>query len=260
MAFVDLIKLLDAPLTSLALSLALRRFGNRHGGRLRLGLIVDHALFLDPSAHWTSRRPAHRFASFESRIDDHELPLEQSLDRLPQILQQMPSIENLPCARSSVDDRLSISRPAIAADEFDTGMIVEPLLYGVCITIGKKINDATSHKIHDDGSVPLALEPGPVVDPNDPRLRGFACELLDTSKERVWARRHCEEGAEAGSRFTTKSKSEGTVRLAKPVGRPSIWLSKPREALTEDPARALGMRTKKPSNREFKTDRPTEAR
>lgn len=260
MAFVDLIKLLDAPLTSLTLSLALRRFSNRRGGRLQLGLIIDHALWLDPSAHGISRRLGHRPVSFESRIDDHELPLEQSLDRLPQILQQMPSIESLPCARSSVGDRLSISGPAIAADEFDTRMVVEPLPYGVRSTIGKEINDATSLEVHDDGSVPLTLEPGPVVDPNDSRLCGFAVELLDTPKKRVWARRHCEQSAEPGSRFTTESESEGTVGLAKPFGRPGIRPSKPREALSEDAARALGIRTKEPSNREFKTHGQSEAR
>jgi hypothetical protein len=50
-------------------------------------------------------------------------------------------------------------------------MSLEPLLYGLSIAVGKKIGDATSLEIYDDGAVPLTFEPGQVINPDETQQR-----------------------------------------------------------------------------------------
>src|SRR5260370_32300656 len=121
-ALVNLLEPLDAPLAPCAVGLAPRRFRDRFARRLRTRLVVGHAHFHG----WNHCRVCHgfrcRLGFFEGRTNDPRLPLEQTFDRLAQILQQMPSIDDLLCLRRCLDGRLSICRPAITTDEFDTGM------------------------------------------------------------------------------------------------------------------------------------------
>ncbi|MDR3632495.1 MAG: hypothetical protein P4L84_01590 [Isosphaeraceae bacterium] len=132
----------------------------------------------------------------------------------------MPAIDDLLRLRRCLDGRLSIGRPAITADEFDTRMIIEPFLYGFGITAGQEIDDVASLKVHDDRAVPLAFELGPVVDPNESgRRRGFVLKPIDPAQQRVWEGGHGEQTGEAGAGFTSQSQPNCTVGLLESVGR-----------------------------------------
>jgi hypothetical protein len=89
LTLVDLFKSLDAPLALFALRLLSRRFGDGYTDRFRRRLMVSQADagFGDLSRRETGREMRRRLGGLKCRADDHELPLEQTLDHLAQILQ-----------------------------------------------------------------------------------------------------------------------------------------------------------------------------
>jgi hypothetical protein len=120
-------------------------------------VLVGHARFR-LSCRWASCRFRFRFSYFKCRAHDRGLPLEQTFDGFAQVFfLQMPAINNLLRMRRYLRDRLSVRRPAVTANEFDTWMIVEPLLRCFGIADRQEIDDLAALKIHDDDAVALAL-------------------------------------------------------------------------------------------------------
>ena len=217
--------------------------------------LTSHGL----SYGWAGCGFRRRLGSLKGLTDDCGLPLEQTFDGLAQILQQMPAIDDLLCLGCCIDGRLGVGRPAVPADEFDARMIVEPLLDGFGIAVGQEIDHVAPLKIHDDGAVPLAFEPGPVVDPNEAgRRRGVVLEPLDASEQRVWAGGHGEENGQAGAGFASESKPNRSVGLAEAVGCTSIRPSEPLKSLGKEAARAFGPWAKESSDRDLQPDRQAE--
>ena len=180
MALANLLEPLDAPLTLCALGLAPGRLRVGFTRRLRTRSIVRHAHLYGLSCGWAGCGLRRRLGSLKGLTDDCGLPLQQSFNGLAQILQQMPAINNLLCLGRCSNGRLGVGRPAVSADEFDARMIVEPLLNGFGIAVGQEINHVAALKIHDDGAVSLAFEPGPIIDPDEAgRWRGVVLEPLD---------------------------------------------------------------------------------
>jgi len=164
----------------------------------------------------------------------------------------MPVINDLSGFGRGFCGCLSVRRRTVPADDFDTRMIVEPLLYGFGIAVRQEINDIAPLQIHDNRSVPLPSDPGPVIDPNKTgRRRRFLVEPPDASEQRVWAGGHGEDTGEAGVGFTAESQPNRTADSAEAVSRMGIRLHKPREALGKDAARALGLWAKERSDRDF---------
>jgi hypothetical protein len=191
--------------------------------------------------------------------DDCGLPLQQSFNGFTQILQQMPAIDNLLCLGCCIGGRLGVGRPTVPADEFNARMIVEPLLDGFGIAVGQEIDHVAPLKIHDNSAVPLAFEPGPVIDPNEAgRWRGVILEPLDASEQRVWAGGHGEQNGQAGAGFATKSESNRSVGLVETVSGTSIRPNKSLKSLGKEAARAFGPWAKESSDRDLQPNRQAE--
>jgi hypothetical protein len=80
MALVDLLKPVDAPLTSCVLRLAPQRIRDRIVRCLRRGLLVAHAPVHGLNNRRLGPQVRCRFGSSEGRTKHHRLPFEQTLD------------------------------------------------------------------------------------------------------------------------------------------------------------------------------------
>ena len=86
------------------------------------------------------------------------------LDRLPQILQQMEAIGNLPRLWCAFPRALRIKATTIAADNLDLRVLAEPHGCRRGRAIRKHVDNFAPFEIHHDRSVVHALEPAPLVD------------------------------------------------------------------------------------------------
>jgi hypothetical protein len=105
-----------------------------------------------------SRKPRSAGAS----TDGCHLPL----DVLAQILYQMEAIGDLPGCGRALPDALSIEPTAIAAHEFDPGMLLQPVCGPIRGAGLQNVRDRAPLEINDNGSVSEAFAPAPVVDRN----------------------------------------------------------------------------------------------
>jgi len=113
-----------------------------------------------------------------------------SLDAFAQVLQQMKAISDLPGLRRSLSNALCIKTAAVAADDFDFRMLLDPIgsLFGgtgfehVC-------NDPT-FKIDNDRSVTETFAPAPIIN-RDCTQRNvaatFGCMTFELPQNRIVA-------------------------------------------------------------------------
>jgi len=84
---------------------------------------------------------------------------------------------------------------AIAADDLDTRMLLEPICCHAGGTLRKKVDNLPLFQVHDDGPVSRALAPCPIVDAHDSRFPFGAARLhpsLETAQNRIVAHRHAD--------------------------------------------------------------------
>jgi len=93
------------------------------------------------------------------------------LDRFPQVLQEMESVSDLPRLRRALSCALRIKTAAIAADEFDLGVLTEPFGCSGGCAILQHIDNLAPLQVDNNGPVSPALSPAPVVDTCHPYSR-----------------------------------------------------------------------------------------
>src|SRR5512135_2972644 len=196
----------------------------------------------------------------QSLRDRPGLPLEKPLNRLTQVLQQMPAIGDLLGIGRRFGSGLGIVRPAVPADQFDAGMSREPGLDRFRVTVGQQINDPATLQVHDDGPVASPLAPGPVVDTDEPRGRSrLVLELLDAPEQRIRAGRHGQADGQARAGLATQGTADRAVGLAEPRGGSCVRGGEPRETLGEDATRAVGLRAGETADGQVQPHGPAEA-
>ena len=85
---------------------------------------------------------------------------------ITQILHQVEPIDDLDGLRRPLPNPLSIEATAIAADDLDTGMRLQPLCDRRGRTLGEQINHVMALEITHDGAKASPSPPGPFVEPN----------------------------------------------------------------------------------------------
>jgi hypothetical protein len=92
------------------------------------------------------------------------VPLEQGLDRLGQVVRQMPAVGDLDRRWSAVRRAVGVLAGSIARNDLDAGMGFEPSGKGLGGTVREEIDRAMPLEVNQDGAVALPLAFGPVVD------------------------------------------------------------------------------------------------
>jgi hypothetical protein len=110
-------------------------------------------------------------------------------------------IDDLDGLRRPLPNALGVQPAAIAADDLDTGMRLQPLRDRGGRALGKQSNDVMTLKIADDGSEPSATSPGPVIEPNHPggRQGGYG-RAVDEAQNRPAPPRHAQRMGQSRTR------------------------------------------------------------
>jgi hypothetical protein len=94
---------------------------------------------------------------------------EQPLGHLPDVPQDVPAIYHLQGVRRADRRSACILRRAVADDDLDARMLLQPRRERRGAAVGQQIDRAPGLKVDEDGAVPSAPSPRPVVDAEHPR-------------------------------------------------------------------------------------------
>ena len=114
---------------------------------------------------WRSLEPLGRVAQILGML------LEDGQQPIRQILEQMEAVSHLDRLGHPAGGRLSIDASAVARNDPDGRMLLEPPGKGRGIPVVHHGNRLLSREVDDDCSIALTLQPHPVVDTDDLRRR-----------------------------------------------------------------------------------------
>jgi len=141
---------------------------------------------------------ACRFVDLADRLTQAGmLGIKKSLDRRCHIRKHMPAIGNLNGRRRTLPRAVSIGAGAIAADQFNSWMLLEPGCQRGRFPVRKQINGGAPLEVYQDRAVTLPFVLRPVIDPNDlwgGRRRQMY--LADPLNKRVRADAHAQSGGQ----------------------------------------------------------------
>ena len=129
-----------------------------------------------------------------------------SLQDVAQVLEEMPAVGDLYRLRRSLAPAHGIVLPAIAAEDLDPHMLLEPGSQGFRRAIREQINRTMPLEIHKDRAVAPALALGPIIDaehacrlgPGDGRAAEQADQVGGTCSHRQDAGQTCSQPRRRG--------------------------------------------------------------
>ena len=150
---------------------------------------------------------------------------ELRLNGLAQVLQNMKTIGDLPGLRRAFPRALGERAAAIAADDLDVRMPLEPVRRHARGTIRQKVDYLPLFQVRDDGPVSGALAPRPIIDAHHSNIRFSAARLrplFETPQDRVVAGRHADALHQPFPRATADAMAKyiNEVRRASGTARP----------------------------------------
>jgi hypothetical protein len=158
------------------------------------------------------------------------------LKGLGEVAEKMKTIRHLQCIWGTFPRTFSVSSGAVAADDFNSGMSLEPFLQTLRLSIREKIDRLVVFQVHQDRSVALPLFPRPVIHPEDLDLGAAngARTPLQHPQNRVRAGVEAEFRGEMESGFATESVTDPLQCLAMAIRLATIRHGKVWEPLSED--------------------------
>ena len=160
--------------------------------------------------------------------------LEHTAQRIAGVAQQMPPVRDLDGLRRPLAGPVGVGAGAIAHDDRDGRMVLEPGGQGFALAVGQQIEAAPALEINQDRAVVAAPAPRPVVDPEHTRFwRRRQAGLADAAQQGRAADRHAGPGGQPRARLGARGQGDGMVSRAQPVGMTGSGPGKPRQALAE---------------------------
>jgi hypothetical protein len=160
----------------------------------------------------------------------------------PEVLQQMEAVSNLSRLWRALARSLGIETSAIAADDLDLRMPLEPLGRGSGHAIGQQLHHLTTLQVDDDRPEIRAFPGSPFIDAGDTDQGtvGLASgAFLQAPQDCGMAHRHAEPAHQSLGRSSTYTVTKQADDLGQSGGPPCIGGGKPRKPLGEDLAIAL---------------------
>ena len=96
------------------------------------------------------------------------IPVKQPLDSFAHIGEQVPAVSYLYRIGCTAGYPVCVGGRAIAANDLDPWMLLEPNRQCVSSTIRQEIHRTSPLQVHEDGAICPALLPGPIVYAQDP--------------------------------------------------------------------------------------------
>src|SRR3954471_7825351 len=93
------------------------------------------------------------------------------LNGFTKIAQQMPPITHLNRVRCPLTDAVRVGTGPVAGDNLNARMLTEPFSEAVSLPIRQQVDHRIAFQIDQNGSIPVAPAPGPVINRQDARNR-----------------------------------------------------------------------------------------
>jgi hypothetical protein len=140
------------------------------------------------------------------------VPGVEPLDHVAPVGHQVPAVGHLAGLWRSSRHRLGIGRPAVAGDDFDGRVHLQPGRDRRTVPPRQDVDHAPPLRVDQDRAVSVALLPGPIIDADIPRRRTvFLGGGLDPPQQRVWAGWHCQVVGQAGTGLAAEAQADGSM-------------------------------------------------
>lgn len=140
-------------------------------------------------------------------------PIGESLDRISEIAEQVPTISDLNNARRALANAVGINAGSITRDNLDTRVIAQPSGHRRGVAVRQEINHLIRLQVHEHRAVTMAAPPCPVVDSKNPGR--FGCLRWQVrrhqAQQRVRAGRNRKTGSQPGSGFAAERETDMVV-------------------------------------------------
>ena len=170
---------------------------------------------------------------------------EESLNRIAEVLQQVPTVGDLARLRCSAHSPFGVAARAIPRDDLNAGPFHQPSRQRIGGSIGKQVQHAVPLQVNDDRAVCVPLAHGPVINADHPwrrvrfrrhateqstqrRSAGGESEVLDRARSGLTAHLHGElRQRDVGASCPTAVRAHDTLQslgehgsMARHVGAP----------------------------------------
>ncbi len=167
------------------------------------------------------------------------LTLEETLERVADVLGQVEAVGHLRRARRALPPTLGVGPAAIAADDLDAGVLDQPRGEGRGAAVGQEVDWSATLEVHQDRAVRLAAPHRPIVHAEDARRRsGGQRGGVDGPQERVGACHQTEGGEQARTGFAAEGEGDRGEDGGEAGGAPRVGRDHRRHALGKGPPRA----------------------
>jgi hypothetical protein len=190
-------------------------------------------------------------------VTEHGALVEQELlERLAEIVQQVPAVDDLPGGGCPARRRVGVEAAAIACDRGDAGVLLEPGRDLVGVAVRQQVEGPPALQIDDDGAEAATAAPGELVHAHGLGLRaGRQRRGADETEERRPADRQSQGGCQVGTGGPAERQPDPSQRVAQPVGPPRVAVHELRQLLGKDALRAGGVTADKPTHAHPEPDR-----
>ncbi|MDQ1013483.1 hypothetical protein QFZ43_000032 [Streptomyces afghaniensis] len=178
------------------------------------------------------------------------------LHRGGQVLPEVEAVGDLDGLRCGCGGSIGVGAGAVAADDLDAGMGLQPRGQGGGVAFGQQVEDLVGLGVDHDGSVDVAATHGEIVHTDRPGFRGGRIgHLHHAAQERSAAGGDPHELGEAGTGPAGQGQTDRAHRLPQPFGDPAVAASQPWHLLHERPSAACRGRAQEPAHpqREFRS-------
>src|SRR5262245_42190970 len=167
----------------------------------------------------------------------------------------MPAVCDLNGRRRALPRALGIGAGSVTADQFNTGMLLEPVCQRRRFAVRKQINCRAPLEIYQDRAVALPFVLRPVIDSDDFwGGRRWQLHLANPPNERIWANAHSQGGSQSGACLPAHGQSDQSQRLVQSERSAGVRRDECRNAFAEDLLGAIHVATVKTSRLNFQPD------
>jgi hypothetical protein len=112
---------------------------------------------------------------------------QEGFQDLTEVVDERKPVDDLHGLRCAPANAIGVEVAAIATDDGDRRMLAQPGRHAGSGAVRQQVHDAMHHEINQDGAIPMAPPPGPLVDADDLQgWRGRDRRPPDQAEQRGW--------------------------------------------------------------------------
>ena len=164
---------------------------------------------------------------------------QEGFQGLAEVLDEMKPVDDLHRLGRPPANAVGVEVAAITTDDGDRRMLGQPGGDTGGRAVRQEVHDAMRRQIDQDGAIPMAPPPGPLVDTDDLEgWRGRDRRPPDQAEQRGWTGGEPQAGREPGASIPAQRQTDRPEGCGQSMGVTAISRDEIRQALGEDPAPA----------------------